>query len=259
MDLKLNTLADRPDLYREIYEYDLIEKIEPLLRQGFRIRREDGKVATTFSFIWDTPWITVYRDLDRECLLWHQVLFRLIKAMPSFCMNCWKVVARPNNFDQFAKLHDLMVTWNRSCKIGIEVRAYVQSLYGAYFYNNSFEAGQNCLTFVKEQVHSKISPDIDVHLKRYCTEFELEFGPSNQFKQRESDKIWEQIVHEHFALDILEDVIDQPQIVKQHIVRKIMEYAAKMKDPTVQSYNGGKPLMPHIVKYGPQSRDPSIE
>lgn len=251
-------LSQTPDLYRQVYEYDLVEKLEPLLKAGFRFRREDGKLYTTFSYVWDTPWITICRDPIRDCLMWHQILFRFMDVVPSFCLNCWKVVARPNTLEEVFKLHDLMLVWNRPSKIGIEVRAYVQSLYGAYWYNNTIEQGKECLEFVKTQIHKHISPDIDVHLKRYCTEFELKYGDSDKFVQTDYDKKWEKVVSENICFDECPNLAQSPAVIKQHIIRNIIDYAAKMKDPTAHKFNEGNQPMPHIVKYGRDSRDPNL-
>jgi len=258
----LTKLYGNEKLYREVKEYNLIEKLEQLLKaRVFHFGAEDGKLTSNISHVWETPWITVHRDNDRECMLWHQILFKFMDVIPSFCLNCWKVVVRPNTLDEVFQLHDMMLGWNRSSKIGIEVRAYVQSLYGAYFYNNSLEEGNECLEFVKEQVHSKINPEIDVHLKRYCTEFELRHGDSDKYKQRPEDLIWEKIVHDSFALQDMPLLQPQPHpaIIKQHIIQKIIEYATKMKDPTVPKYNEGKVPMPDIVKYDRTSRDPNLK
>jgi len=254
-------LSNTPDLYRQVYEYDLVEKLEPLLKAGFRFRREDGKLTTTFSYVWDTPWLTINRDPLRDCLLWHQILFRFMDVVPSFCLNCWKVVARPNTFHELCLLHDQMVKWNRSSKIGIEVRAYVQSLYGAYWYNNNIEAGKECLEFVKAETAKYVSQECSdsVHLKRYCTEFELKYGDSDKYKQTEKDKRWEKLVNDNFYFEDFPNLAKSPEVIKQHILRNIIEYAAKMKDPTVKDYNEGNVPMPHIVKYGRSSRDPNLE
>jgi len=257
--MSLDKLAGRSNLYPDVKEFNLIEKIEPLLRAGFFFRKEDGKISARLSHIWDIPWISVKRDQYRECMLWHQILFRHMDVVPSFCLNCWKVVARPNTLHEMFQLHDLMVDWDRSSKIGIEVRAYVQSLYGAYFYNNSLEEGKDCLDFVKDGTLKHIGKELSdtVHLKRYCTEFELKYGDSDKFVQRPEDRTWEKLVHESFAFEDFPLSADPPPLIKQHIVQKLIEYAAKMKDPTVAQYNNGKQPMPEIVKYGRSSVDPS--
>ena len=104
--------------------------------------------------------------------------------------------------------------------------------------------GQECHRVVEKAVHALISPDIEVILKRGCTEFEIKYGDSDKWdKVPEQDK-YEQKFEELFVQDCqTPDVI--PDYIVASIKRKWLHFAAQAKPPdlTYKKFTGGKPLV----------------
>ena len=273
---------------RPVVTYDIMPRIQKLLSSGYYIRN-DGKVTTILKGKSpDPPWIYTRSHPELNCTFWHEVMFGAIGIFPPGCMNCWKVVVRPRTIKELIYLlevQDELTT--RYCKCGIEVRGYVPALYGGYFYNQSQEEGLECLEDVRKLVAENISPDIPVVLKRYCTEFELKFGPSDELEetlmrgyfihpdegkktvmQLSEMQIWRHAAEQIF--DVAPETVPcdcagqlgcmkchglgytavpQPPFVKQHVIHKWFEWAWAHGDMTVKEFFGGEPLYTPSVRY----------
>jgi hypothetical protein len=172
---------------RPIVTYDLFSRpgVQKLLRSGYHIDPETGKITTILrSKAHDVPWVYTRSDPRLNCTLWTEVHFKALDIFPEPCLNCWKVVVRPRTFKELIMLLEIQKEHTtRFCKCGIELRDYVHGNYGGYFYNHGMTEGLDCLDDVRGLVAEHISPDVPVVLKRYCTEFELKFGPSNEVEQ----------------------------------------------------------------------------
>lgn len=107
------------------------------------------------------------------------------RFIPSECQNCYKVVARPERYEDFLKLKDIMFELDMPSKIGIEKRDSVDALFGAYWYCIGLEHGREVLEKVKEATKEI---DMPVFLKRGCTEYENDFGRSDKWEVTEAQK-----------------------------------------------------------------------
>lgn len=255
----------------EIVNYDIVPKIIDFINREGYVLRPDGKIAMAFpSRSIESPWIFVRPHPDTNCNLWHKVMFGLLGIFPSDCLRCWKVVVRPRTIKELFLLLEVQENLtDLHCKCGIEVRKYVHAQYGGYFYNQSEEEGLKNLEVVRKLIAENISPDIPVVLKRYCTEFELKFGPSDQIeesmergyyihpedgshkpimKRKEMD-IWERRVNEIF--DITKDPSPQDGFVRQHIFNTWFSFAWDRGDPTVKEFFDGVDLSPASRIYEP--------
>jgi hypothetical protein len=137
---------------------------------------------------------------------------------------------------------------DRFCKCGIETREYVPRNYGGYFYTNSLEQGRERWRQVRNAM-DKINPQIPVTLKRYCTEFEIKLGPSDQYKQPEGAKDMERRIFEAVDVQSMGDNPPQPEFLKEHILSKWMVHAWDRADLTVMMYNDGQPLYSPTITY----------
>ena len=254
---------------RPISKYDIVPKILPLLAKGYIIRK-DGKVAPGMrSKFADPPWIYTRHKKDLPCSFCTEVLFNTLNVFPRQCLGCWKVVVRPRTVKELILLLEVEEKYTeRPCKCGIEKRDYVPALYGGYFYNGSEKEGLECLEDVKGLVSEHISPDVSVILKRYCTEFELKFGPSTQIEDSllrgyyiDTDgknvpimnigemQVWEQMATQIFDVD--EDKSAQPDFVRQHVINKWFQWAWANGDMTVKEFFDGEPLFRPSETYEP--------
>jgi hypothetical protein len=135
------------------------------------------------------------------------------------------------------------------CKCGVEHRDFVPRHYGGYFYTSSMEQGQIRYETVRKAVNEKISPNITVFLKRYCTEFELKYGPSNEYVRPEyangiEKKLWP-------LINLKDDrsCVEQPGFIQEHVIQGWLVFAHGRGDDTVTLYNDFKPLFAPPVTY----------
>ena len=222
------------------------------LGSGYGISRESGKIEPITPFIeHDVPWIYVHPDPGKNCGV-STMIFEMFKFVPSECMNCWKVVVLPRTVEELFKLYeaqlDIAVPNNWYCKCGIDVRPWTPHNYGGYFYNLGFPQGLKRYNQVRKMVDERISPDVPVVLKRYCTEFELECGPTKQYKRPPGCESTEKLVYQSIDLRKFK-YMHQPQYLKDSIKLKWLRRAWKIGDMTCKQFNGGKPFYRPLDTY----------
>lgn len=240
-------------LYDGTLEYDSTTKKIMFARKHPKIVRDDF----------------ILENMDRmpglmRCQLWHSVVFDMYGILPSYCMDCWKVVARPKTLKELLRTYQILLNLERPGKCGIERRPTVRGHYGAYWYNRGLEAGLDCYKAVREAVTEDIGEHMPVILKRACTEYEIrEPGKENIFR---SD-LWEpeegQIEKEKRikeAWDIPEDVTKTQQTdeVKTMIFHAWLVFAWERDDPTFEEIYG-RPLYPKYVTYHEDTYDGDVE
>lgn len=250
----MKNLADEYD-YGKYRLGDLFEPIRDALSTGrFVLDAQTGKIRPREKFLsdWDTPWFHTKHLDGANCGLWHRFMFDYYNFIPSGCMNCWKVVVRPQWLEDLFKLMEFQLELDKPSKCGVELRPNVYGVYGGYFYNRSKEEGQERYEEVvkgceKYNINFLIGKDgpIKPLLKRGCTEFEMEKGPSDQWKQSPEDKLLEEIICKHTDISPLE----QPRVNRVHVIRKWIEQAYSVGDPTVWMFNENQPYYKPYVTY----------
>ena len=184
-------MMDGPSYLDELVFFDVVDKLQPLLDNGWYVDGALGKITPVIgqAIHSDAPWVYVNPDPDRQCKLYQHV-FAASHIVPTRCLDCWKVVVKMQTVKQliaflewqkeFSK--DTMGT-GRFCKCGIERRDYVAYQYGAYFYCDSKEQGLRRHAQVVAGIKELGWDDVQVTLKRYCTEFEVNLGDSGEYQQ----------------------------------------------------------------------------
>jgi hypothetical protein len=104
------------------------------------------------------------------------------RGIHSFCLECYKVVVVLETLEQVHKMADWQATTGWACKTGAESRPEVCRNWGAYFYCRGKEEGRERYKAVREWVDENLGEDINVFLKRGCTEFEQRMGDSDKWK-----------------------------------------------------------------------------
>lgn len=146
------------------------------------------------------------RYMDKNCIFLRTFLYGCIskrlpedkRFIPSECMDCYKVVVRPESLDKLYELKDIMEELDFPGKCGIEKRESVDALYGGYFYCNGLEAGIERLGKVRAALKGT---GMDPFLKRGCTEYEADFGPSDNWKMVRGQKAIEKVANELIYID----------------------------------------------------------
>jgi len=254
--------------HNNIVNNDIISVfMSKLQAKEYCVCAEDGKLYNTQELegnnasLTDTPWIFVNNPPNYHCR-WRHVIADVLGFIPTHCLNCWKVVVRPRTLEELYKLLNLMTEMSNEdptvyCKCGIEPRPTVFGNYGGYFYTRSKEAMQERYKQVRKLVDEKISPDVDVIPKRYCSEFEAAFGPSDEY-DKDADRMdytehWEKIIEETCVMKPFP--FKQPEIIKIRTMREWIKRAWDVGDPTVYMFTDGEPLVRQVVRYYPEDEN----
>lgn len=247
--------------YTDIKEQDLLTEWQSEIDSGkYTINPEDHKIWNkqelykNYSLDANKPWIYVNNPIDLYCE-WRHDTVKLLKFIPSHCLNCWKVVVKPRAVTELFKLYTLQCNMSAAdpecyCKCGSEERNYVFGNYSGFFYTRSLEAGLERYSQVREAVDKEINSDVDVILKRYCTEFELAFGPSHAYKQPDDAARWEQLIDEMCVM--VPFTYTQSDRMKMKVMRRWIKHAWSVGDATLYKLTDGKPIVMPCVTYHQQ-------
>jgi len=247
----INTKKDKKNLYVRLCKMDLRKKLEPLLRNQYHARIEDGKFVPTLPQMGlDAPWVYIKSNQSR-CDIYHRVFFNVLKTIPSYCRECYKVVVMPRSLVELFNLYELMRETGHSCKCGIELRKTDTRLYGGYFYCVGKEQGRERYKEVRALVDEHLSPETNVILKRYCTEFEI--GPDGQGPSDELPELTkEELEFEEFVLHHFPSVgygTKQPDYLSAGVMVDWIHHAYMYGDPTYSEFTDGSPLFRPVVTY----------
>lgn len=244
-------------MLKSLVHLDVMERMgAALLNAGWYIDQKTGKYSVIGRSVTshERKWVYVNPVPFSPCNI-YQMIVNSCGFIPSNCLNCWKIVVKPHTFYELMKLREFMQEYTeghiykkRFCKCGIEERAYTPVNYGGYFYNRSKEEGLMRWRAVREGM-DKINPHIPVILKRYCTEFELQLGPSDKYEWPDGTAQLEAAIFKAVDLKSQGKNRLQPDYLVAHNIRKWMEFAWSIGDMTVMGFNDGQPLFTPIVTY----------
>lgn len=142
----------------------------------------------------DIPWLHAgrvsegFEEAEVDCgllILYHDYIFKG-KSVHSVCMDCYKVSVVPKTLEHVHKIADWQqleleeLGW--ASKVGMERRSYTFNKWGAYFYCRGLEQARERYKIVRNWVDENLGEDIEVYIKRGCTEFEAAIGPSDKWK-----------------------------------------------------------------------------
>ena len=247
--------------YTELVASDAVEWLRPLLdSKTYTCRRSDGKFEMCpVSEPFESPWHHIGYATGANCPYLHNQLFQNISPrtpagqfIPRRCQKCWKIVVRPNNLKQLFALEQLLMQLPWPSKCGIERRSYAPCLpnrYGGYIYNESMEEGLDRLDILRKHVDgfTDLGPDVDMHLKRACTEMEMTFPDSTTWSVSDEQNRIEDLLDWLVVFNI------PATNVSQHILNKIhmgwIEWACENGDDTYLEYTDGKPIYRPAVRY----------
>jgi hypothetical protein len=254
-----NNVEDSTDFsrYEELQGANIVNQAALLLQAGWQVEL-DGKIRFPFgpAMTVGSPWIHIKQAEWAKCNLWHQILFDKIFPqikkpgwVPIECQSCWKVVVRPTTLQQLYQLLFLQKALKLPSKCGIERRDSVCGSYGGYFYNHSIHEGLECLNLVRENVTKNIvnGGDIEVFLKRGCTEFEHRAGDSRLWSYTEEQAAVETLVMANVEYEIEKTL--QPESIQIDVEQRWIEFAFERGDTTYKLFTKGKPIFPDYVKY----------
>lgn len=239
--------------YKSVCKGDPITILQPAIQAGVLQSRDDGKFYIKGKINISSPWVFIKHDPEMKCHIWHHIYFNHCNFVHSRCLECFKVVVRPANIEATMELYERMKDLDRPSKIGWEYRKTVFGNFGAYFYHRGLESAFEWFPQIKEMVKGielQYDPytgkEIQPILKRGCTEFEHEIGPSDKWaitkEQLEMENTLDSIV--------VQDVtgFHQHDWLKNNVFRRWIHEAYSVGDPSVNTMAGEK-LFPGYVTY----------
>jgi hypothetical protein len=252
----INTKVDRENLFVNLNRLNLVKKIVELVTKGgYYARPEDGKFVPRLPGApLDAPWVYVKVHQQLRCDVYHRVLFKFFKIVPSTCRSCWKIVVMPRTVVELFDLYELQKDMGVPCKCGIEKRRTDTRLYGGYFYTQGEAEGLERYKQVRKLVNSHLSKATPVILKRYCSEYEIGdgvdkgLGPSDELPDLTEDEIW----MENYVLSNFPAVgygLPQPDHIVANTMMEWIHYAFKHGDDMYKAFTDGSPLFPSCVTY----------
>jgi len=242
--------------YVWLIEHDIVGWTEQARKvNGWEFRPGDMKLEVKNPAPINAPWHYI-KSTKGDCFKWMGLVFNILSSrskiqfVPSYCMNCYKVVVRPKTLKQLFALENLQKRLNLPSKCGIEIRDYVPALYGGYFYNRGVEEGRKCYKIVREAVDKDkvLGKDVDVYLKRSCTEMEQKFGDSDKWVEpSEKQMEMEETLLSMIAYD--PNGQGQPPHFVAHVHKWWIEWAFQHGDMTYLEYTAGLPIQPLAKTY----------
>ena len=242
--------------FQRVVDNDPITLLAPLLKsRGYRVRWGDGRLTAEFTQQVETPWQYTKLAHGLDCYLWHSIYFNVVsrataqRFVPSPCQQCWKTVVKPKTLEGLFGLLELQQNFPFACKLGIELRPYVSELYGGYHYAKSQQEGYAQYKYVRAAVdaHPALGPETVVILKRACSEYERECGPSDKWTITPAQLRVEKMISE--TMDHVPNIQPQPAHLVAHVHRKWIEYAFSHGDRSYLKFTGGVPMTRGYVTY----------
>jgi len=242
--------------YKSLTRLDVIEHIhDRLTRDNWFIDAESGKYRPGFRALDpNRNWIYTYSDPEMHCGMFLMIA-DVGKFVPRRCRKCWKVVVLPRTVDELMKLYalqvEVMIPSKWYCKCGNDDRPWTSSNYGGYWYCTSKDMGLTRYKRVRKLVSERINPEVPVILKRYCTEYELQFGPTDTYQPPEDCEEVEDAIRAalDFKAGASRNNETQPEYVKRHIMAKWLKKAWSIGDMTCMLYNNNEPFYRPLVTY----------
>jgi hypothetical protein len=247
-------MKDRSDLLQELMGKNIVALTAGLFAKGHYIHPVRSKVVNVRrEQKIDHPWVHVRpQETDAGCSLHRKMFFALADTnrafVPTYCMECWKVVVKPRTVEQLFDLYDLMEELGLPSKCGFEDREWVCGNYGGYFYTRSKQEGLSRKHQVKPLIEKAVGA-VPVYLKRFCTEFENKLCPGKTSTYEQPK--WAKELEEEFynAYELPKESRNQPEFLKRHIKFRWVVKAWAVGDKTAEKLNGGKPVYPPTETY----------
>jgi len=251
-----------PSYLEELQKDDFLALWKPVIDSGeYVYLQSDQKIhrrtCLTGELMHEAPldrkWIYTNNPTNQHCAWYHSIALQVHHFIPSYCLNCWKVVVRPQSIVELFDLYDLQLEMVKKepdcyCKLGCEEREFVFGNYGGYFYNRSLEAGLDRRDQVRELAKDIITdPEENIYLKRYCSEFELKYGPSAYYRQPPNTGHWERIIEE--KCNMIPTYTVQPEDVRRRVKREWIKFAWDRGDKAVYTFTNDEPIVRPCVRY----------
>jgi hypothetical protein len=229
--------------YQELDKHDIVKKLKPLWKRGgWWWDIETKRITATVGFDWDSEWVTIRRVRGFRCKLYHDLVFKIMDVFPTYCLGCWKVVARPDTFEDFINCMPVMRKLDLPSKLGVVPRENTFGLYQCYFYQDSLEEAKE----VEALVRKEFPQGVNIFTKRFCTEFEQKFGSSDTLEP--TAEMYEITAQIEELIDFPDAWGLQPDLLVEHIMKGWILKASQAGDKTAKKYME-QPITAQCVHY----------
>lgn len=232
-------------LYGQLAPVDVINPVIGLFVKGSYRLFPDGKIRSIFPITEDTdsPWLNQKGDSVRNCELW-TLYFTQYRFISRNCMNCWKIVARPQTLKELMKFYEYQLEYAKeedaiACKCGMERREEggYKGLYAAFWYTPhgcSLSEAKEWQKKIDLKIKKNLGFQFSTSLKRGCTEMEDRGGPSELWRYPDIYHVTEDALDAVWEIPIVDLVNSSP--MRTAVLRKWIGWAFSHKDPTVHEY-----------------------
>jgi hypothetical protein len=135
-------------------------------------------------------------------------------------------------------------------KCGLDEIPSSQCLYSAFFYADELAGARATFAVIRKAIdeHAQLGPDVEMFIKRGCTEYELACGPSDQYTFADELPEIEASLLARFRKTTRRRLTaaDGAQTLALWI-----RTAFKHKDDTYLDFTAGRPIFPPTVRYSP--------
>jgi hypothetical protein len=164
------------------------ENLRRSIATGAVIENQDGTLRLPDGQSNIDNWIFVDNGPALGCDFLMHFLFQQAyakSAVPHGCSACYKVKVVPRT------LRELVAAWEIAKRVacrskwGIDFdNPYSQNIYAGYFYTSGLDGARTIFKVVREFIDKdpKLGPDVAMTIKRGCSEYEAELGPSERYE-----------------------------------------------------------------------------
>lgn len=230
------------------------ENLQAQVDSGMLLKSEEGFYALPEQERGVSPWLQVGNIPHLDCLF-NFFLFDHAysgSAIPHGCKECFKVVVLPKTLRQLLALRSIQEKIECASKCGVEVdRVTTQDIYSGFFYCIGLGQAREIYRIVREAVNADpvLGSDVQVHIKRGCTRFEIKCGPSDKYQFRPELPELEAYLKTRFRRS---RPADSNEIKKRLSTFNLwIETAYRIGDDTYLDFTAGKRLYPKTVTYDP--------
>lgn len=216
---------------------------------------EDKLTVPEFEGEVRSPWLYFNPKGDSRrghypsCQFLTDILYKHVygkSQAPLGCRTCYKVKVDINSVAELVAVRDISHLIPCDSKCGTEVgRRYTQSRYAAFFYVDGLEHAGEVYTDLDERINAnkKIAETVKISIKRGCTPYEMQLGPSDEWQFDESMQAVEDILYGLFK------PASKGEPNKLATWADWIETAYKIGDDSYLELTHGKRLFPATVDY----------
>lgn len=234
-------------MYEALRAADVIGPVESKIENAGYVLCADSKIRGSghWRFGLGGPWINSKICMRRNCRKWYHIYYDLYGIIPRGCFHCWKIVILPKTLKELFALYELQDTLVKEsddalpCKCGIERREYRVHAgpYAGIFYcplEGGLEEAREWHAKIERRIHKAMGVQHNVILKRACTEYEEQYGPSNLWKYPEAQDAYEDLLDATWVVSMQPP--PDPASLRVVVTERWIEYAVRFKDPTAKDY-----------------------